>query len=94
MANYRELWFKNNSPFLGKYQCSHCKGWFKKSDIDIDHIIPKKYGGKDVLSNLQPLCYHCNRSKGAKVEDVPVDFTKNLVRNGVKTLFKNTFTGN
>lgn len=33
-----------------------------------DHIIPLKYGGKDILENVRPLCYRCNSSKGMKIE--------------------------
>lgn len=60
---YREEWFKHNKPFMGKYRCVSCGGWFPKSNIDIDHRIPKRDGGTDDLWNLQPMCKHCNRSK-------------------------------
>ena len=36
--------------------------------FEIDHIIPESKGGKTTLDNLQLLCRHCNRSKGAKGE--------------------------
>ena len=61
---YREEWFAHNKPFLGKYKCVRCHKYFKKSEIDIDHRIPKRKGGTDDLWNLQPMCKHCNRSKG------------------------------
>lgn len=61
---YREEWFKHNPPnMFGKYRCVCCGGWFSKSEIDIDHRIPKRDGGTDDLWNLQPMCRHCNRSK-------------------------------
>ena len=64
MAGYRELWFKNNKPNLfGKYRCVSCGGFFNKTEIEIDHRIPKRKGGTDDLWNLQPMCRHCNRSK-------------------------------
>lgn len=84
LANYRNKWFANNKPVLGKYRCAHCKKMFPKEQIDIDHIIPKKYGGTDDLSNLQALCYHCNRSKQADLQEVPKDLIVNGVRNGIK----------
>jgi HNH endonuclease len=34
--------------------------------LEIDHIIPISKGGKTTRSNLQTLCWRCNRSKGAK----------------------------
>ena len=66
---YRENWFKTNPGITlpGRtgnwYQCVRCKDYFRKSDIDIDHRIPKRDGGTDDLWNLQPMCKHCNRSK-------------------------------
>jgi 5-methylcytosine-specific restriction endonuclease McrA len=33
-----------------------------------DHIIPVAHGGCDCIENLQPLCYPCNSSKGARIE--------------------------
>lgn len=34
----------------------------------VDHIIPLRYGGADVLDNVQLTCKHCNSVKGAKVD--------------------------
>lgn len=34
--------------------------------LEIDHIIPVSKGGLTTESNLQTLCWRCNRSKGAK----------------------------
>lgn len=33
----------------------------------VDHIIPLKHGGMDVMENVQLTCKHCNSKKGAKV---------------------------
>lgn len=61
---YRETWFANNKPnWAGQYRCVKCGGYFDKSQIDIDHRIPKRDGGTDDLWNLQPMCRTCNRSK-------------------------------
>jgi len=35
--------------------------------LEIDHIIPVAKGGRTEESNLQTLCWKCNRAKGAKV---------------------------
>jgi 5-methylcytosine-specific restriction endonuclease McrA len=32
----------------------------------IDHIIPRRCGGTDDMSNLQCVCYNCNNVKGDK----------------------------
>jgi HNH endonuclease len=31
--------------------------------LQVDHKIPKEWGGSDALENLQPLCEACNRGK-------------------------------
>lgn len=35
--------------------------------LEIDHIIPLSKGGVTSESNLQTLCWRCNRTKGAKI---------------------------
>ena len=35
--------------------------------MTIDHIVPKKHGGKDVKDNLQPMCFKCNVRKGSLI---------------------------
>lgn len=35
--------------------------------LEIDHIIPVSKGGLTTEDNLQTLCWHCNRSKGARM---------------------------
>ena len=32
-----------------------------------DHIVPKKHGGKDIISNMQTMCMYCNSVKGASL---------------------------
>jgi 5-methylcytosine-specific restriction endonuclease McrA len=35
-----------------------------RSDMTIDHILPKSRGGKDVWTNTACACFTCNRRKG------------------------------
>ena len=81
---YREKWFEANKPTWGnKYMCVKCGGYFKKCDIDIDHKIPKKKGGTDDLWNIQPMCKHCNRSKGKNQSGVEtIDTVVGAAMNG------------
>ena len=66
---YRETFFKHNPgrklPFRRGtwYQCVGCGQWFSKSDITVDHRIPKRDGGTDDFWNLQAMCRPCNSSK-------------------------------
>jgi len=45
-------------------RCALCGATKKERPLDVDHIIPRSKGGKNVYENLQVLCSKCNRSKG------------------------------
>lgn len=44
--------------------CGKTKKKGKRLQLEVDHIIPRKFGGKDTVDNLQTLCLLCNRKKG------------------------------
>lgn len=48
-------------------RCANCGA--KDVKLEIDHIIPHARGGRTVLSNLQPLCGPCNRTKSDMTQD-------------------------
>ena len=54
------------------HKCEICgeKTAFDKGEVD--HIKPKTKGGTDNASNLQWLCYRCNKLKGSKRTNVEV----------------------
>ena len=43
--------------------CNYCGS---KNNLTLDHIFPKKFGGKDDAENLIFACKTCNSSKGKK----------------------------
>ena len=52
------------------YTCKYCGNSTTKEPnllLEIDHIIPVAKGGCTEESNLQTLCWKCNRQKGSKV---------------------------
>jgi 5-methylcytosine-specific restriction endonuclease McrA len=53
-------------------RCEYCKAsvLFMPHAFTIDHILPKKLGGTDDLSNLAYSCYGCNRSKYNKINAI------------------------
>lgn len=47
-------------------KCRHCGLKFHSEDLmEVDHIVPKSQGGKDVYKNMQLLHRHCHDSKTA-----------------------------
>lgn len=53
------------------YTCCMCGNSVLKEPnllLEVDHIIPVSKGGKTEASNLQTLCWRCNRSKSNKVD--------------------------
>ncbi len=57
------------------YTCQICRLSTKDEKnllLEIDHIIPLSKGGVTCESNLQTLCWKCNRSKGSKVYSADV----------------------
>jgi len=47
--------------------CVRCLRYGGK--LSKDHIVPIYLGGSDAISNLQPLCQHCNGSKFSESYD-------------------------
>ena len=79
---YREIYFDKNKSNHGWYTCVRCGKKLRKSDVDIDHIIPQSRGGSDNILNLQCMCKTCNRSKQNSMGlDTVKDLGKNIVRN-------------
>ena len=53
---------------VGYYTCSMCFETSLDSNfVHLDHIIPRKLGGKDVIENMDILCIKCNSSRGATI---------------------------
>lgn len=46
-----------------KGRCELCGISKDEKALDVDHIVPQSKGGTDDISNLQALCYTCNRQK-------------------------------
>jgi diadenosine tetraphosphate (Ap4A) HIT family hydrolase len=60
------------------FRCELCGISADERAIEVDHILPRKRGGADDLTNLQALCFKCNANKGARDDE---DFRK--IREGL-----------
>ena len=85
---YREDWFSENKSDHGWYTCAKCGKKLRRSEVDIDHIIPQKYKKIDHVGSLQCLCQHCNRSKQARVglKETTTDLAKANGKRVVKSI--------
>lgn len=61
---------KNCDPST-KYHLNlyHLSAEGKEIMMTVDHVIPLSRGGEDNIRNLQPMCIHCNGSKGNLTEE-------------------------
>jgi 5-methylcytosine-specific restriction endonuclease McrA len=54
-----------NRILKGQTSCTYCQLSFKRSsDVTIDHVLPKKHGGKNDDDNIVLCCSNCNEQKG------------------------------
>lgn len=51
------------------FRCQYCGGRFVMSNLNFDHVLPRKQGGKTVWTNIVTSCYPCNGKKGSRTPD-------------------------
>lgn len=47
----------------------HCLACGKQKPLTVDHVVPLILGGRNDISNIQPLCLSCNAAKGGRTID-------------------------
>lgn len=66
----KEVRFSRRNIFeRDKNRCQYCGQRFAKTDLTIDHIIPRSRGGHDTWTNLVLACVRCNVRKGSNTPD-------------------------
>ncbi|MEW6775898.1 MAG: HNH endonuclease [Bdellovibrionota bacterium] len=58
-------------------RCQYCGKRFARSDLNIDHVVPKTQGGTTCWENVVCSCIRCNRLKGGRT---PVEASMRLIR--------------
>ena len=64
-------WTPKNIPenYNGRYTLDGDDVRGKRRELHLDHIDPISKGGSNHPNNFQTLCFGCNSSKGARVEN-------------------------
>ena len=55
------------------FQCQYCRGYFHRSQLTLDHVLPKKFGGRSTYTNLTSACSTCNGKRGHDVRIQPAN---------------------
>lgn len=61
--------------------CQFCGRRHPRSDLNLDHVIPRSQGGKTTWENVVTSCIPCNRKKGGVT---PADVGMKLIRHPVR----------
>jgi len=78
-------WSKKNVCIRDNYICGYCG----EKGNTVDHVIPKKLGGKNTFENTVCACKSCNAKKGNKLpEECGMYPSHELVRPTIKEFMK------
>ena len=61
----RKGWRRIRERVIARDQCCQACGQ-SEGAMHVDHILPKRLGGSDMMENLQLLCQSCNLRKGGR----------------------------
>jgi 5-methylcytosine-specific restriction endonuclease McrA len=49
-----------------KSTCQYCGHRFSRSELNLDHVVPRAQGGTSTWENVVCSCHECNRRKGGR----------------------------
>ncbi len=49
--------------------CQYCGRVFPRSELNLDHVIPRSQGGRSTWENVVCSCQSCNRKKGGRTPE-------------------------
>ncbi len=61
--------------------CQYCERRLPRSELNLDHVVPRSQGGRSTWDNVVCCCLDCNRRKGGRT---PAQARMRLSRNPVK----------
>lgn len=56
-------WKRLNIHIRDEFTCQYCSTPVPKSQVTLDHIVPKSRGGKNSWENVVTSCFDCNNTK-------------------------------
>jgi len=57
--------------------CQYCGKRFGRTDLNLDHVVPRSRGGLSTWENIVCSCHNCNRRKGGRT---PEEARMDLIR--------------
>jgi 5-methylcytosine-specific restriction endonuclease McrA len=78
----KELKLTRNNVFeRDKETCQYCGKIFEREDLNLDHVIPRDFGGKTTWENIVCSCIKCNSKKANRL---PHEAHMRLIRKPVR----------
>lgn len=66
----RQVRFSRKNIFeRDRWTCQYCGSKPSKSDLNLDHVVPRSRGGKTTWDNIVASCFTCNGKKGSKTPE-------------------------
>lgn len=72
---------RNNVYLRDGFVCAYCGLKFSRSQLNLDHVIPRSRGGRTCWENVTTSCVRCNLKKGARsLEEAGLSLKRPLKR--------------
>jgi 5-methylcytosine-specific restriction endonuclease McrA len=66
----KEVKFTRHNVFeRDKNTCQYCGKRFDRKDLNLDHVVPRQFGGSTTWNNIVCSCLACNRRKGNRTPE-------------------------
>jgi 5-methylcytosine-specific restriction endonuclease McrA len=49
-----------------RFQCQYCNKKPRRTELNLDHVVPRSLGGRSTWENVVTSCVDCNRRKGGR----------------------------